>query len=207
MTDSMDPSPESLAPLTELGYQPPPIPPVPPIPNSPSPIAPPPPLEKYHLQPLSPSKRPIPERFLKIKSNSDVANAFIPQELAEIIAARQRRERAWHARLIICTVVISILDSTLANFNEEIEIEEAVALKSYLRQAVANFAAADSLTSPPCVPSHTRPNKDNRKGKDKEMNTNTNINMSMNTTKKVAVATPKNILSQSSNRASMKEAE
>ncbi|POS82198.1 hypothetical protein EPUL_004820, partial [Erysiphe pulchra] len=74
---------------------------------------------------------------------------------------------------------------------------------------VANFAAADSLTSQPCVRSHTRPNKGNGKGKDKEMNTNTNtnINMSMNTTKKVAVATPKNILSQSSNRASMKEAE
>ncbi|POS85814.1 hypothetical protein EPUL_001067 [Erysiphe pulchra] len=218
MTDSLDLSPESLAPSTELSHQPPRIPPVPPIPNPSSSIAPPPPPSKIPpssntaagrqiLKPVSPSKRPIPERLHNNKGNSDIANTFILQELAEIIATRQRRERAWHARLIICTTVISNLDSTIANFTEEIAIEEAVALKLYLRQAVANFAAADSLTSPPCVPSHTRPNKGNGKGKDKEMNTNTNINMSMNTTKKVAVATPKNILSQSSNRASMKEAE
>ncbi|POS82700.1 hypothetical protein EPUL_003942 [Erysiphe pulchra] len=212
MTDSIDLSPESLAPSTELSHQLPPIPPVPPIPNSPSPIAPPPPPSKIPpssniaagrqiLQPVSPSKRQIPERLPNNKINSNIANAFIPQELAEIIATRQRRERAWHARLITCTTAISNLDSTLANFTEEIEIEEAAALKSYLRQAVANFAAADSLTSPPCVPSHTRPNKANGKGKDKDLNTKTN------TTKKVAVATPKNIPSQSSDRASIKEAE
>ncbi|POS82158.1 hypothetical protein EPUL_005403, partial [Erysiphe pulchra] len=214
----MDLSPEYLAPSMELSHQRPPIPPVPPISNSPSPIASPPPPSKIPpssntaagrqiLKPVSPSKRQIPERLFNNKSNSDIANAFIPQELAEIIATRQRCERAWHARLIICTTVISNLDSTLANFTEEIEIEEAAALKSSLRQAVANFAAADSLTSPPCVPSHIQPNKANGKGKDKGTNTNVNMCMSMNTTKKVAVATPKNILSQSSNRASIKEAE
>ncbi|POS87661.1 hypothetical protein EPUL_002909 [Erysiphe pulchra] len=169
---------------------------VPPIPNSPSSIATPPPPSKIPpssntaagrqiLKPVFLPKFPILERpFHNNRSNSENANAFILQELAEIIATRQRRERAWHARLIICTTKLKKL-----------------ALKSYLRQAVANFATADSLTSPPRVQSHTRSNRGNGKGEDKEMN------MNMDTTKKVAVATPKNMPSQGSNRASMKEAE
>ncbi|KHJ30362.1 putative eka-like protein [Erysiphe necator] len=205
----MEISQESIAISTELSQQRPPIPPIPPAPNPSPPLAPSPPpsllspssntaASRLILKPVAPSKRQLPERPIShINNNSNIANAFIPQELAEIIATRQRRERAWHARLIICTTVISSLDSSLANFTEEIEIEEAVALKSFLRQAVANFAAADSPPPPPSVPTHTRPHKGNGKGKDKENNI----------TKKVAVATPKVTPSQVSIRASLKEVE
>ncbi|KHJ30476.1 putative eka-like protein [Erysiphe necator] len=205
----MEISQESIALSTELSQQPPPIPQIPPAPNPSSPLAPSPPpsllspssntaASRQILKPVAPSKRQLPERPIShINNNSNIVNAFIPQELAEIIATRQRRERAWHARLIICTTVISSLDSTLANFTEEIEIEEAVALKSFLRQAVANFAAADSPSPPPSVPAHTLPHKGNGKGKDK-------VN---NITKKVAVATPKVTPSQVSIRASLKEVE
>ncbi|KHJ33126.1 putative eka-like protein [Erysiphe necator] len=77
--------------------------------------------------------------------------------------------------------MISSIDSTLANFKEEVEIEEIVTFKMFLRQAIANFAAADSSSSPPLIPSHTRPKKwngnSNHKDKDKNL-------------KKVLVATP-----------------
>ncbi|KHJ33121.1 putative eka-like protein [Erysiphe necator] len=117
----------------------------------------------------------------KLWDKPEIENAFLPKELADIIAIRQRRERAWHARLRICTTMISSIDSTLANFKEEVEIEEIVAFKTFLRQAIANFAAADSSSSPPLIPSHTRPNKGNRNSnyKDKDKNL-----------KKVLFATP-----------------
>ncbi|KHJ32024.1 putative eka-like protein [Erysiphe necator] len=111
----------------------------------------------------------------------------------EIIATRQRREQAWHARLLICTTVISYLDSSLVNFTKEIEKEEVAAFKAYLRQAIANFAAADSPPSPPQVPIHTRPKKGSGKGIDK------------NLAKKTTVATPQIILSQAVNREMIKE--
>ncbi|POS82999.1 hypothetical protein EPUL_003800, partial [Erysiphe pulchra] len=154
------------------------------------------------LKPVAPSKRPITERPTSDSSGkSDSRNAFFPKELADIIAIRQRRERAWHARLLICTTIISSIDSALANFQDEIEKEEDVAFKAYLRQAIANFAATDSSPSPPRVPVHTRPNKgggnSNGKGKDKDKIS----------TKKAAVATPKIILSQGSNLGSSKEVE
>ncbi|POS84848.1 hypothetical protein EPUL_002434 [Erysiphe pulchra] len=62
-------------------------------------------------------------------------------KLAEIVATRQRHERAWHTRIIVYTTVYSNIESTLANFSDEIEKEEIVAFKAYLRQAIANFAA------------------------------------------------------------------
>ncbi|KHJ32970.1 putative eka-like protein [Erysiphe necator] len=128
-------------------------------------------------------------------------NAFFPKELPDIIAIRQRRERAWHARLLVCTTIISSIDSALANLQDEIEKEEAVAFKAYLRQVIASFAATDSSPSPPRVPVHTRPNKgggnSNGKGKD----------IDKISTKKVSVATPKIILSQGSNLGSSKEVE
>ncbi|POS86106.1 hypothetical protein EPUL_002531 [Erysiphe pulchra] len=101
MTDSMDTSQEFTAPTTEQSQQSPPIPPIPLIPISPSPIA----------SPSSPNK-------------INIANAFLPKELAEIVAIRQLRERAWYARLMICTTAISSLESTLANLKDEIEVEE-----------------------------------------------------------------------------------
>ncbi|KHJ34852.1 putative eka-like protein [Erysiphe necator] len=207
MTDSMDINKETQA------HKPPPIPPVPPIPNSPSSTAPfTPPSNsaisnttidgRQILKPVAPSKRPITERPTSDSSDkSAFRNAFFPKELADIIAIRQRRERTWHARLLICTTIISSIDSTLANFQDEIEKEEVVAFKAHLRQAIASFAAIDSSPSPPRVPVHTRPNKGGRnsngKGKD----------IDKISTKKVAVATPKIILTQGSNLGSSKEVE
>ncbi|KHJ30482.1 putative eka-like protein [Erysiphe necator] len=125
-------------------------------------------------------------------------NAFLPKELAEVIATRQRRERAWHVRVMICTTVLSYIDSTLASLTEGIEKEEVEAFKAYLRVAISNFAAAESSPSPTSVPIHTRPNKSNGKGKGKET-----VN---NLPKKVAIATPRIILSQATNRGINKEA-
>ncbi|KHJ34547.1 putative eka-like protein [Erysiphe necator] len=62
-----------------------------------------------------------------------VVSRFIPQELAEIVAMRQCHERVWHARILICTSVISNIDSTLADFKNEISKDEAAALQIYLR--------------------------------------------------------------------------
>ncbi|POS81941.1 hypothetical protein EPUL_006228, partial [Erysiphe pulchra] len=173
------------APSTEKSHQPPPIPP---IPNSPSPIAsissPSNPTSsnstldsRQFLKPVAPSKRTLPEKPQnKSWNTSDHENAFLPQELAEIIATRQRREL-----------------STLANFTNEIEKEEVVAFKTYLRQAIANFAAADSHPSPPQVPIHTRPSKGHGKGNDK------------NPTKKITIATPRIILNKAANQGTYKE--
>ncbi|POS82470.1 hypothetical protein EPUL_004991, partial [Erysiphe pulchra] len=96
-----------------------------------------------------PIKRPIPERPQQNnKNSSDVANAFLPQELAEIVATRQRFERAWHARIMISTTVYSNIESTLANSSDEFEKEEVVAFKAHLRQATANFAAEKARVTP-----------------------------------------------------------
>ncbi|POS84613.1 hypothetical protein EPUL_002635, partial [Erysiphe pulchra] len=207
MTNSMDISQETQAPSTDRSHQPPPIPP---IPNFPSPSAPLTLLSnsamsntildgRQILKPVAPSKRSVTERPTSDSDKSDSRNAFFPKELADTIAIRQRRERAWHARLLICTTIISSIDSS--NFHDEVEKEEVVAFKAYLRQAIANFAATDSSPSPPRVPVHTRPNKgggnNNGKGKDKDKIS----------TKKVAVATPKIILSQGSNLGSLNEVE
>ncbi|POS82170.1 hypothetical protein EPUL_006644, partial [Erysiphe pulchra] len=125
--------------------------------------------------------------------NTGVEIAFLPKELlAEIIATRQRRERAWHVREMICTTVLSNIDSILANLVEDIEKDEAEAIKAYLRLAISNFAAADSSPSPPRVPTHTRPNKGNENGKGMEIN--------KNLTNKIAVATPRIILSHAPRR-------
>lgn len=201
MNDSMEISTEPQAPSTDTSQRPPPIPPVPLIPNSSPPIAssssPSNPTSsnttldsRQILKPVAPSKRPLPEKPLS-KNNSDIANAFLPQELADIIATRQRRERAWHARLMICTTVISYLDSTLASFTNEIEKEEVVAFKAYLRQAISNFVAADSPPSPSRVPINTRPSKGNGKGKGK----GNDISLA----KKIVVATPRTVLSKAIN--------
>ncbi|POS87455.1 hypothetical protein EPUL_000861 [Erysiphe pulchra] len=55
-----------------------------------------------------------------------------PKELVEIFAIQQRRKRACHARLILCTTAISNTESTLANFKNEVQKEEAAASKAYL---------------------------------------------------------------------------
>ncbi|POS84907.1 hypothetical protein EPUL_002833, partial [Erysiphe pulchra] len=135
------------------------------------------------LKPVAYPKRTILERHSQSSDeNCDIANAFLPQELAEIITTRQRRERTWHACILICTLMISSTDRTLANFTEELEIEEVVAFKAYLRQAVANFAAAESSPSQPHIPSHTHPNNCNGILSSKNKN--------IKNTKKVVVAAP-----------------
>ncbi|POS82576.1 hypothetical protein EPUL_004491, partial [Erysiphe pulchra] len=171
MTDSMDISQETQAPSTERSHQPPPIP------NSP--FASPTPLLNLEpptktsggrliLKPVAPSKRPITERPTPSCSNKiSSGNAFLPKELAEIVAIRQLRERAWHARLMICSNAISSIESTLANFKEAIEKEKVAAFKAYLQLTIANIAAVDSSPSPPQIPIHTRPTKGDRIGKDR----------------------------------------
>ncbi|KHJ35076.1 putative eka-like protein [Erysiphe necator] len=140
-------------------------------------------------EPVPPSKRLLP-----ITSQNDnggemsSVSKFIPQELVEIVAMRQRRERAWHARILICTSVISNIDSTLANFKDEISKEEAAALQIYLRQAISKFAAHDSSPTPPPIPS---------KFQQKKQSGIHNIDLP---SKPIAVATPITIpLSRASN--------
>lgn len=59
-----------------------------------------------------------------------IENIFLPEELADIIAALHHRERAWHARLIICTTATSNIGSTSASHKGDLEIEEAIAFKA-----------------------------------------------------------------------------
>ena len=74
----------------------------------PSPTAPPPPLppdpksqsttattNRQILQPVPPSKRVLPDaNQVNNLENLDDASSYLPRELADIIAIRQRRERA-----------------------------------------------------------------------------------------------------------------
>ncbi|POS83048.1 hypothetical protein EPUL_004366, partial [Erysiphe pulchra] len=108
------------------------------------------------LKPTIPFKRTIPDKSPQNGGKNTVIDiAFLPKELAEVIATRQRRERAGHARILICTTFISCIDSTLASFEDEIEKEEVSAFKAYLGLAITKFAAADSSPTPPQIPSHT----------------------------------------------------
>ncbi|KHJ30050.1 putative eka-like protein [Erysiphe necator] len=90
-------------------------------------------------EPVPPSKRTLP----KISHNDSGEKMT------------NRRERAWHARILICTGVISNINSTLADFKDEISREEATAFQIQLRQAISKFAALDSLPTPtpPPIPS------------------------------------------------------
>ncbi|POS83908.1 hypothetical protein EPUL_004747, partial [Erysiphe pulchra] len=178
-------SQESVAPSTESSNQ------LPPIPNSFPPIASPPPPSnpvpqsktidsKHILQLVARSKRPVIERTTQNdKDKFEIQNAFLPKELAVIIATRQHREQ-----------------STLVNFNDDIEKEEVEAFKAYLRLAIANFAAVDTSPTPRKVPTHFRPTKysSNGSGKDK------------NFVKKVAIATPRIMMSAASTGGKIQEA-
>ncbi|KHJ30596.1 putative eka-like protein [Erysiphe necator] len=196
MIDSMEISQESQAPSTETSSQLPPIPlihSIHSIPDSPSPTASPSPpslpqqpnnnLEgRKILKPTIPIKRTIPDRIPPNGSkNTEIENAFLPKELADVIATRQRRERAWHARILICTTVISCIDSALAIFEDEVEKEEIAAFKTYLRLAIAKFAATDSSPTPLLIPSHSHPRKANGYGLEKDKNV----------VKHVAIASPR----------------
>ncbi|KHJ36343.1 putative eka-like protein [Erysiphe necator] len=92
--------------------------------------------------PVPPSKHVL----LEI-SHNDIGEGM------KIVAIRQRRERAWHARILNCTSVIINIDSTLADFKDEISKKEATAFQASLRQAISKFAAHESLPTPPPIPS------------------------------------------------------
>ncbi|POS85013.1 hypothetical protein EPUL_002447 [Erysiphe pulchra] len=161
--------------------------PIPPIPNPSSlTTSPPPPLNlekptktadgRQILKPVAPSNRSSPEKPQnKSRKNSDIANVFFLQELAEIVATRQGLERAWHARLMICTTVYSNVESTIEKFSDEIEKEEVVAFKVYLRQAIANFSAIDNSLNPPKIPSHSKPIKGSGYGSGRVKNIEKNV--------------------------------
>ncbi|POS82282.1 hypothetical protein EPUL_005351, partial [Erysiphe pulchra] len=172
MSDSMDISHETQAPSTERSHHSPPIPPIPPIPNIQLPLP--------FTSPLPPLNPEITTKIIDGSDKSEVKNAFLPKELADIIATRQRHERAWHARLMICTTAISNIESTLEHFKDEIEKEEAVVFKASIRLAISNFTAVDTLPTPPKTPSYSRPNK----GSVNSLANNKNIS------KKVAIVTP-----------------
>ncbi|KHJ35435.1 putative eka-like protein [Erysiphe necator] len=134
------------------------------------------------LKPVAPSKRPVTERPNQNgKEKPETQNAFLPKELADVIATRQRRQRAWHARLMICTTAICYIESALENFKDEVEKEEVLAFKAYLRMAIANFAAVENSPVPPQIPSLTRINKSGAYGSEN----------GKNGLKKVAIATPR----------------
>ncbi|POS82948.1 hypothetical protein EPUL_005815 [Erysiphe pulchra] len=85
---------------------------------------------------------------------------------------------------MICTTIYSGIESTLSNFSNVIEKEEAEveAFKAYIQLAIAKLAAVDSSPSPPQIPTYTRPTKGDRIGKNKS------------TGKKVALALPKKLM-------------
>ncbi len=78
---------------------------------------------------------------------------------------------------MICTSVISNIDSTICSFKDENLKGEATALRTYLHQAISLFVASDAPQNPP-VPLHSRPAKGTNTSKTRESN------------KPVAVATP-----------------
>lgn len=120
---SMDssPLPTSIPPFPQLTHSPDPF-------NSSQPSQPPStsiPLNttvanRQIREPVPPSKRTLPEiSHNDIGEEMSNVSKFISQELAETLAIQQRGERAWNACILIYTSVISIIDSTLADFKDE----------------------------------------------------------------------------------------
>ena len=131
-------------------------PPLPPVPTPLNPTV----ADRQSLQPVPPSKRVLTEAP-QIAGGESTENAytFLPRELSDVIAIRQRRERAWHARLMICTSAISCVEGFLASFQDGIEKEEAGIFLAYFHQVVSKFAACDASPPPPPIPTHSRPKK------------------------------------------------
>ncbi|KAI1001072.1 hypothetical protein K3495_g7127 [Podosphaera aphanis] len=166
---------DSPASMTDRSL-PTPTPPDPSMP-SPTPTAPPPPpsnsippsssvAHRQILQPVPPSKRVAADAPPQSETGeTETLNAYLPRELAIIVEERQRREQAWHVRMMICTSAISSIDSLLANFKEGVEKEEGSAFQKYFRQAISLFAASDAALNPPPIPTHSRPAKGGKAGK------------------------------------------
>ncbi|POS82790.1 hypothetical protein EPUL_003675, partial [Erysiphe pulchra] len=112
------------------------------------------------IKPTPPSKRASQHDAEPESTNGkNFSHAYLPRELANIIAARQRQERAWHFRLSICASIYSNIDSTLAIYKEDIEKEEADIIRKYLQKAIACLAASDNIPQPPKIPIESKPGK------------------------------------------------
>lgn len=94
------------------------------------------------------------------KNIPDVTNVFL-RKLAKLIVTSQRRERAWHARLMICTTIHSSIESSFSNFSNENNKEEAEAFKDHIQLAIAKLMTIDSCPSPQ-IPTHNRPTKEDK---------------------------------------------
>lgn len=107
-----------------------------------------------------PSKRAAQHDAESVSTNEkNFSHAYLPREMANIIAARQRQEHAWHIRLSICASIFSNIDSTLAIYKEDIEKEEADIIRKYLQKVIACLAASDNLSQPPKIPIESKPGK------------------------------------------------
>lgn len=157
-----------------MSHNQPPIPilPIPPNPQSHSPIATshPPPSFKTQVNSIV-GNRPItkPTSLSKRVVQNDAepepttekyfSHAYLPRELANNIAARQRQERAWHFRFSIYASIFSYIESTLAIYKEKIEKEEAEIIRKYLQKAIACLAASNNIPQPPKIPIEPKPGK------------------------------------------------
>ncbi|KAI1005500.1 hypothetical protein K3495_g2710, partial [Podosphaera aphanis] len=115
------------------------------------------------LNPVPPSKRATDKDADRVShlpnDSSPDFSAYLPREIREIVEQRQRRERAWHVRLGICTSVICNIDSTLAAYKDEVEKEEANLIRNYLQQAIARLAASEFIPKPPAIPLQSKPSR------------------------------------------------
>ncbi|KHJ34013.1 putative eka-like protein [Erysiphe necator] len=93
------------------------------------------------------------------KSNKISSHAYLPQELANIVLAKQRQERAWHTCLSICTYILSNVGSTFSIYKEDIEKEEADIIRKYLQKAIAYLVASDNAPKLPEIPIESKPSK------------------------------------------------
>ncbi|KHJ30405.1 putative eka-like protein [Erysiphe necator] len=163
---------ESQAPLTEMSSSIPPIPPIPPktlpLPNPKTPPSPPqnnkPPsdqvLNRKILVPVIPTKRVASNATDSSKTGHsnevEDTHPYMPRELLEIFTARKRQEQAWHTRLMVCTCFLSGIDGTVSNFQEGAEKEMAKTIQAYLRLAISEFAAVDTIPDvPKFIPTET----------------------------------------------------
>ncbi|POS83608.1 hypothetical protein EPUL_004980, partial [Erysiphe pulchra] len=104
-------------------------------------------------------------------NEKNFSHAYLPRELANIIEARQRQERAWNIRFSTCASISSNIDSTLAIFKEDIEKEEADVIRKHLQKAIACLAASDNIPQPPKMPIESK------KGKKKVSNSPSNVRL------------------------------
>ncbi|RKF56784.1 putative eka-like protein [Golovinomyces cichoracearum] len=57
---------------------------------------------------------------------------------------------------------VSNIESTLSNFKEDIEKEEASAFLSYIKLAISGFAASENVPQPPPIRGNIQPARSNK---------------------------------------------